>query len=72
MNLFKRLQRLLPAPALRVGTVVAAGDGEATIEELAGGRVRVRGTAAIGARVYFRDGLIESTAPDLPIEIVEE
>lgn len=72
MNLFKRLQRLLPSPPLRVGTVVAVGDGEATVEELAGGRVRVRGTASIGSRVYFRDGRIESAAPSLPLVAVEE
>ncbi len=70
-NLFKRFQRLIPNPPLRVGDVIAYDDGVATIVEPGGGQVQARGEAAIGDRVFFRDKVIEGPAPSLPIEIIE-
>ena len=36
-----------------------------------GGLLQARGAEPLGARVFVRDGVIESTAPDLPIELIE-
>jgi large repetitive protein len=77
-NLFSRLRALLPSPAATVGTVVSVnGDGTSNVDLVAGAgsvsvapgvatgsRVVVRGTAAIGARVLMRQGLIEAVLPD--------
>lgn len=71
-NLFRRLQNLLPTPLLLVGDVVSVSDGTAKVQEPGGGVTLVRGTASVGQRVYFRDGVIEGLAPSLPIELVEE
>lgn len=70
-NLFKRFQALIPTYPLRVGDVIAYADGVATIEEM-GGIATARGEATVGDRVFFRNGVIESTeAPVLTIEIIE-
>jgi hypothetical protein len=71
LNLFKQFTALLPKTPLLVGVVVDAGDGMALVEELGGGRTRVRGDAAVGDSVFFRNGLIEGPAPDLTVEIIE-
>lgn len=65
-NLFAQFRRLLPNPPLQVGQVIAVIGGIATIEVPGGGHVEARGEAAVGQRVFFRDGVIEGTAPDLP------
>ncbi len=70
-NPIKLLRDLLPEPALQVGTVVSVDGGVATIELPGGARVQARGEAADGTRVYFRNNLIESTAPNLQIEVIE-
>lgn len=70
MNLFKKFLDLIPDPPLLVGDVVAFADGVATIEEPGGGRSQARGTAAVGDRVFFRDGVIEGAAPALPIVLI--
>lgn len=70
-NLFKRFQKLLRQPPLRVGEVVAYADGVALIEEAGGGHVQARGDATVGDTVYFRDHVIEGPAPELSVEIIE-
>ena len=70
-NLFKRFQRLMPQPPLRVGRVVAYADGVAEIEEAGGGRARARGEASVNDMVFFRDDVIEGPAPDLPVELID-
>lgn len=69
-NLFKRFQALIPTYPLRVGDVIAYDDGVATIQEQSG-VATARGEAAVGDRVFFRNGAIEGPAPDLTIEIIE-
>ncbi len=71
MNLFKRFQRLIPQPPLRVGTVLAYSDGVADIEEAGGGIARARGEAAVNDVVFFRDDKIEGPAPSLAVELIE-
>lgn len=58
-NLYEQFRQLLPDPPLQAGTVIDAGAGVVTVELPGGGRVRVRGHAAIGQRVFVRDGLVE-------------
>lgn len=70
-NVFKRLKALLPDPLLLVGDVVAYDDGVATIEVPGGAQLQARGEASVGNRVFFRDGVIEGPAPDLPLEVIE-
>lgn len=70
-NPFRALLDLLPHPALQVGDVIAIADGVATIELPDGGMVQARGAALVGARVFFRDDVIEGPAPTLPVEIIE-
>lgn len=71
-NAYRALRDLLPeAPPLFVGQVVANSGGLATIEVPGGGTLQARGSAAVGDRVFFRDGVIESEAPDLPTLVIE-
>lgn len=70
-NPYKRLLALLPNAPLQVGDVFVFADGVATIALPGGGVAQARGTANVGDRVFFRDGLIEGPAPSLPIEIID-
>ena len=69
-NLFKRFQALIPTYPLRVGDVIAYSNGVATIQEQSG-VATARGEATVGDRVFFRNGVIETPAPDLTVEIIE-
>jgi len=68
-NLFAQFRQLLQPGALTVATVLYAEDGSATCELPGGGRIRVRGEAQEGSRVYVQDGVIQGHAPDLPLII---
>jgi len=70
-NPYKRLLALIPNPPLQVGDVLSVNDGVADIEVPGGGIAQARGTTTPGAKVFFRDGLIEGPAPDLPVEVIE-
>jgi hypothetical protein len=73
-NLYRALRELLPEPPLQVVTVVnlSLGTGESLVEWPGGSQQRVRGTgAAIGQRVFVRNGVIEGVAPALAIEVIE-
>jgi hypothetical protein len=71
MNPYKRLLGLLPARPLLVGDVIGYEDGVATIQMPGGGLMTARGGASVGARVFFRDGVIEGPAPILPVETID-
>lgn len=64
-NPYARFLALLPARPLQVGTVLSVDGTSATVGLPGGGQVRVRGQAAVGDRVFVRDGLIEGAAPAL-------
>ena len=72
MNLFKRFERLIPSHPLRIGVVTGVRGTDVFLTEVGGGDVVVRGEAAVGQRVYFRNSAIEGLAPDLPVEAIEE
>ena len=65
LNVFTEFMALMPTRPLQVGTVVAVVSGVRTVELAGGGQLQVRGTAAVGERVYVRDGAIEGPAPVL-------
>lgn len=69
-NPYKLLRDLLPQTPLQVGTVLSVANGVAVIELPGGGRAIARGATAAGARVFFRDSVIEGSAPNLPIELI--
>lgn len=71
MNLYKQFRALIPDAPLQVGVVVAYSNGVATVEELGGGRSQARGDVAVNDRVFFRDGVIEGPAPNLPVENID-
>ena len=64
-NPHSRFLALQPPKPLQVGTVLTMDAGVATIELPGGGRLQARGAAAVGDRVFVRDGLIEGEAPNL-------
>ena len=70
-NIFKEFADIFPDPPLQVGTVLATDGAVATIELPGGGVLRARGTEALGAQVFVRDGVIEGAAPSLLIEVIE-
>lgn len=70
-NPYKLLKDLLPDPSLEVGEVIVVINGTATVQLPGGGLVQARGSAAVGAQVFVRNGLIEGTAPSLTVEIID-
>lgn len=70
-NPYKVLQGLFPDPPLFVGTVIEVSGGVATITLPDGGIAQARGNAAVNDNVYFRNGVIEGPAPQLPIVLIE-
>ncbi len=67
-NPFAAWADLFGAGPLQVGTVASVDGGVATIDLPGGGRLRARGDASIGARVFVRDNVIEGPAPSLPLD----
>lgn len=70
-NIYRTFLALLPPRPLQVGMVLAIADSVATIELPGGGRLQVRGAATVGQRVFIRDGVIEGSAPNLPLEVID-
>lgn len=70
-NLFRQLLDLIPDPALQVGEVTSSSDGISTVVLPGGGTLTARGEAAIGTTVFVRGGVIEGSAPQLPIVLIE-
>ena len=58
-------------PPLQAGTVIDVGSGVVTVALPGGGRIKARGFAAIGQKVFVRDDAIEGIAPSLTLEIIE-
>lgn len=70
-NLFRQFLDLIPDPALQTGEVTFVSNGVATIELPGGGTLNARGAASVGQKVFVRNGVIEGTAPDLPVSLIE-
>ena len=70
-NVFQRLKALFPDPPLLVATVTAIDGDVATCQLPDGGVIHARGAASVSQKVFVRDGVIEGTAPDLPILLID-
>ena len=68
-NLYRKFRELIPDAPLLVGTVVATTP--VRIELPDGSQIAARGEATMGQAVFVRDGVIEGTAPTLPVELIE-
>jgi hypothetical protein len=68
-NLYRKFKALLPDAPLLVGTVVATTPPRVELPD--GTQIPARGEATLGTRVFVRDGVIEGTAPTLPVELIE-
>lgn len=64
-NIYRQFLDLIPGRPLQVGTVSTIADGMAMVTLPGGGMLQARGEAALGQRVFVRDGLIEGPAPEL-------
>ena len=51
--------------------MIDVGSGVVTVALPGGGRIKARGSAAIGQKVFVRDDAIERIAPSLTLEIIE-
>jgi hypothetical protein len=72
MNIYRELIGLLPDDPLLIGEVLSNhADGTLTLEMPGGGRLRVRGVAAAGDRVFVRAGVVEGEAPALALVQIE-
>jgi hypothetical protein len=70
-NVYEQFRQLLPDAPLQVGTVIEVGAGVLSVQLPGGGMTRARGSAAIGERVFVRDGVLEAVATNLALEIIE-
>ena len=70
-NVYEQFLQLLPDAPLQIGVVTEVGAGVVTVQLPGGGTARARGSAALGQKVFVRDGVLEAIAPDLTLEIIE-
>lgn len=72
-NLFRRLQELMPQPALQIAKVMAVNsDQTSTVQYPEGNQQRVRGTSvAVGQPAFVRNGIIEGLAPAFVATVIE-
>lgn len=70
-NLYTLFKSLLPARPLEVGKVVTGDATGCYVALPGGGTMYVRGNAAVGTNVFVRDGVIEGTAPNLTVQIID-
>jgi len=73
-NFWTRFAKLLPQSPLLIGTVLSIdfSSGASMVQLPGGGTLNVRGTdVAVGQKAFVRNGLIEGTAPDLPVVEIE-
>lgn len=65
-NIYAQLKELLDPAPVQIATVISVADGVAVLELPGGGRVRARGAATVGGKVFFQGEVIQGAAPDLP------
>lgn len=70
-NLYRQFRQLLPDPPLQAGIVLSLEAGNVVVALPGGGLIRARGEAGIGQTVFVRDGVVEGTAPALPLEVID-
>jgi hypothetical protein len=70
-NLIHLFKDVFPDSPLLVAEVISVAGGLAVVEMPGGARAHVRGSATVGQKVFVRDGVIDSVAPDLPVIEIE-
>ena len=70
-NLWKAFSDLVARPPLQVATVLSVSGGVARVQLPGGGELLARGEAQAGEKVFVRDGVIETQAPNLPLFQIE-
>ena len=70
-NLYQQFRSLLPDPPLQAGTVIEVTGGVVTVQLPGGGRLKARGNAQIGQKVFVRDAVVEAIAPNLTLELID-
>jgi hypothetical protein len=72
-NLYQEFQRLIPQPALQVGTVESVSGNLANIRLPGGETLIARGADSnlLNQKVFVKNNVIEGLAPNLPTEIIE-
>jgi hypothetical protein len=73
INPFALFRKLIPSYPLQAAEVIAATGGAWLVEFPGGGQQVVLGpgSTTVGSQVYVRNGVIESAAPTLPVDIIE-
>lgn len=72
LNVFKELLALLPSTPLLVGEVISVATGTVTVQQPGGGTQIVRASGySVGAKVFFRGGVVEGLAPALATVVIE-
>lgn len=66
-NLWKRLVEVLNPRPLLIGTVTETDGVSSTVTLPGGATLSVIGTAAVDAKVFVKDGIIQGLAPTLDI-----
>lgn len=72
-NLYQEFQKLIPQPALHVGTVESVTGNVANVRLPGGDTLIARGADStfINQKVFVKNNVIEGLAPNLPTEIIE-
>lgn len=70
-NIWKQFSVLVARPPLQVATVLSVSGGVARVQLPGGGELLARGEAQAGEKVFVRDGVIEGSAPNLPLYQIE-
>lgn len=72
-NLYQEFQKLIPQPAVQVGTVESVTGNIANVRLPGGDTLVVRGadSSLINQKVFVKNNVIEGLAPNLPTEIIE-
>ena len=70
-NLWKAFSDLVARPPLQVATVLSVSGCIARVQFPGGGELLARGDAQVGEKVFVRDGVIETQAPNLPLFQIE-
>lgn len=70
-NIYTQLRELFAGPPLLVATVVSSSGSVTTVSLAGGGTLHVHGTAAPGASVYVRGGVIEGLAPAMTAHVID-
>jgi len=68
-NVFNELKALLAPGRVQVGTVTAIAGNVATVTLPGGGKLRAKGQASVGAKVFVQEGVIQGPAPDLAVVV---